>query len=146
MTLKIKARSAQTVLSAELAFNFDDTMANIAGTTVDFGVTTIGAANVFEMIPLPRGARVIGGAVTRSVAFDTAAYTVIVGDEDVANRYLASGDLKAVGSSALVPTGYISTGKPLRVSIANTDVCTTGKAVVRVDYVIADRVSEIYLK
>lgn len=146
MAKKIKARSAQTVLSAELMFNFDDTMVNVAGTEVDFGKTTIGAANVFEMLPLPVGARVIGGSVSRQVAFDTAAYTVIVGDADLADRYVVSADLKAVGSTAFLTPGYVSTGKPIRVSIANTDVCTTGKAVVRVDYVLADRVSEVHIK
>jgi hypothetical protein len=45
-----------------------------------------------------------------------------------------------------VPTGFVSTGEPIRVSLTNVDVCTTGKAVVRVDYVMADRVSEVHIK
>lgn len=146
MTLKIKARTAQTVLSAEFAFNFDDTMVNSAGETVDFGKTSITTADLFDVIPLPRGARVIGGSVARQTAFDTAGYTVSVGDATTIDRYLGATDLKAVGNTELVPTGFISTGEPIRVSITNVDVCTTGKAVVRVDYVMDGRVSEVHLK
>lgn len=145
MALKIKARSAQEVLSAEITFNFDDTMVNTAGVTKDFGLTAITAADLYDVIPLPMGARVIGGAVTRTVAFDTAGYTVSVGDKTSIARYMAGTDVKAVGSTSLVPTGFISTGEAIRISITNVDVCTTGQAVVRVDYVIANRVSEIYL-
>jgi len=59
-----------------------------------------------------------------------------------ANRYLASADLKAVGRTALLMTGYVSDGLPVRVSIAAADVCTTGKATLRVMYTIRDRASE----
>lgn len=146
MSKLIKARSAQTVLSAEVHFNFDDTMVNAAGAEVDFGLTNITAATLFDLIPLPAGARVIGGSVTRQTAFDTAGYTVSVGDETSIARYLGATDVKAVGSTSLVPTGFVSTGEPIRISLTNVDVCTTGKAVVRVDYVMANRVSEVHLK
>lgn len=145
MSKLIKARTAQTVLSAELTFNFDDTMVNVAGAEVDFGKTNITAATLFDVIPLPAGARVVGGAVTRTTAFDTAGYTVSVGDATSIARYLAGTDVKAVGSTALVPTGFVSTGEPIRISLTNVDVCTTGKATVRVDYVIDGRTSEVYL-
>lgn len=146
MAKLIKARSAQTVLEVEFKFNFDDTMVNTAGNEVDFGkVNAGGAAGIFEVAPLPVGAVVVGGSVDRSVAFDTAGYDVLVGDADVADRYLTSTDLKAVGSQALVPTGFISTGKPIRFKFSSDDVCTTGVCTVRVQYVIENRVSEVYL-
>jgi hypothetical protein len=129
---------------AEFTWSFDDTMVNSAGATVDFGVTTVGAANLFDVIKLPVGAIVIGGQLTVLTAFDTAAYTIILGDTTTANRYLASADLKAVGTTALLMTGFRNpTGLDLRLSIANTDVCTTGVASLRVHYIIDGRCSEV---
>lgn len=136
------SRSAQWPLVAEFSFNFDDTMDNTSGAEVDFGATNT-AASVVEVIPLPPGAVVIGGSVDRSVAFDAATYNVEVGDEDDADRYLASTDVKAVGSTALVPTGYRGTGQNIRVSFTAADVCTAGSATVRVEYVVEDRSNEV---
>ena len=141
MTLKIKARSAQTVLSAELAFNFDDTMVDVTGATKDFGLTNI-VATTFEVINLPQGAVVVGGDLTVSTAFDTASYAVVVGDVDVPNRYLATADRKGVARTALVPTGFASDGQNIRVGITNADVCTTGKARLTIEYMVPGRANE----
>lgn len=145
MALKIAARTAQDVLSAYFQFNFDDTMADTTdGTVRDFGATSITGTYSFEIIPLPPNAMVVGGAVTRQTAFDTAGYAIEVGDATTDDRYLASTDLKAVGSTALVPTGYIhASGENIRFTFTNTDVCTTGAAVIRVDYIVLDRATEV---
>lgn len=147
MALKIASRTAQNVLSSYFQFNFDDTMADATdGTVRDFGKTSITGTYFFEVIPLPPNAVVVGGSVTRQEAFDTAGYAVEVGDATDDDRYLASTDLKAVGSTALVPTGYIhATGENIRISFTNTDVCTTGKCIVRVDYVVLDRANEVQI-
>ena len=143
MTLKIKSRTAQYPLVAEFTFNFNDTMVNTAGNTVDFGLTNLGgAAGSFDVIPSPPGAVITGGEVVRSTAFDTASYAVVVGDSVTANRYLASTDLKGLGRTALVPTGYVSLGNDLRIGITNADVFTTGVCTVRIEYVVAGRATE----
>lgn len=147
MSKLIAARTAQTVLEAEFVFNFDDTMVNTAGNEVDFGKTNLGgAAGIFEVIPLPINATIVGGEVVTETAFDTAGFDVTVGDSGTANRYLASTDLKATGRAALVPTGYRGNGEDLRLAFSSDDVCTTGKMTVRVQYVVKDRVSEVTIK
>ena len=134
----ISARTAQPVMEAEFTFNFDDTMVNAAGATVDFGKVNI-ASSAFDIINLPPRAVVLGGEVITDTAFDTAGYDVVVGDADVANRYLASADLKGTGRAALTPTGYRGTGKPIRITIVSDDVCTAGKMTVRVQYITEGR-------
>lgn len=148
MSTLIKTRTAQYPLVAEFTFNFDDLMVPLSGGTaiagssnVDFGVTNI-AATSFGVINLPVDAVVIGGELAVETAFDTAAYAVIVGDATTTNRYLATADRKAVARTALVPTGYVSDGGVITIGITNTDVCTTGKATLRVMYTIRDRGNE----
>lgn len=144
MSKLIPARTAQTILSAEFSFNFDDTMVNAAGATVDFGKTNV-TATAFDAIPLPAGATIVGGSVVTETAFDTASYAVTIGDATSANRYLGSTDKKGTGVTPLVPTGFVSTGEKVRIGITNADVCTTGRATVRIEYTIKDRTSEVYL-
>lgn len=151
MATLIATRTAQRPLIAEFTFNFDDRMVPISGgtaiagtTEVDFGKTNI-AATVFEVINLPRDSVVIGGEVVTETAFDTASYSVTVGDSGTADRYLAATDKKGTGRTALVPTGYRNaSGLNLRVGVTNADVCTTGKMVVRVQYMIDGRADEVY--
>lgn len=145
----LAARSAQYPLVAEFTFNFDDTMVPVSGgtaisgtTEVDFGKTNI-AATIFKVIPLPIGATVLKGEVVRHVAFDTASYSMTVGDSASATRYLGATDVKAAGVTALVPTGFVGEGEDIRIAITNADVCTTGKCTVRVEYTIAGRTSEV---
>ena len=104
MAKLIPARGAQYPLVAEYTFNFDDTVVNTSGATVDFGKTNT-AATTIEIAPLPQGAVVIGGEVVTTTAFDAATYRVTVGDATTADRYLGSTDKKGTGRTALVPTG-----------------------------------------
>jgi hypothetical protein len=138
-------RGAQEVLNASFVFNFDDQMVPISGgtaiagtTRVDFGKTNI-VATAFDIINLPLDAVIISGELTVETAFDTASYAVIIGDSASTNRYLSTADRKAAARTALTPTGYRSLGEPLRITITNADVCTTGKATVRIQYVIHNR-------
>lgn len=144
-----KARAVQYKASMVFAFNFDDVMADSAGTTRDFGSLAGGSSALtvytFKVGGMPKGAVVTGGSLSRSVGFDTAGYDVTVGDTASANRYLASTDVKAAGSTALTPTGYVSDGEDLVVTVSTDDACTTGKAVLVVDYVRPGFVSEVAL-
>ena len=144
MALKKMERASQDVQALVFTFNFDDTMVSKAGVTCDFGATTVGAANVFEIAKLPVGARVVGGSFERLTAFDTAAYTVLIGDSSDTDRYLASADLKAAGTSALLlPWGTGTQGTTVEMSIANTDVCTTGRGRVTILFVIDGKAHEV---
>jgi hypothetical protein len=144
MALLTTARTAQAPLVAEFTFNFDDTMVPAAGgAAVDFGATNTSATTVVA-IPLPPNSTVIGGSVDRNEAFDAATYTVTVGDATTADRYLAATDVKAVGTTALVPTGYRNVaGENLQLTFTAADACTTGNATVRVEYVVANRATEV---
>lgn len=135
-------RGAQWPLVAEFTFNFDDTMKDVNGVEKDFGKTNT-AATSFVAIPLPTNACVIGGEVVTEVAFDAATYNITVGDSLVANRYMAATDKKGVGRTALVPTGFVGAGENVIVGITPADVCTTGKATVRVMYTIRGRTNEV---
>ncbi len=144
----IASRGAQDVLSAEFTFNFDDQMVPISGgtaiagtTRVDFGKTNI-IATAFDIIGLPPGAVIISGELVVTTAFDTASYAVIIGDSASTNRYLSTADRKAAARTALTPTGYVGAGEPIRITITNADVCTTGLATVRVQYVVPGRRTE----
>lgn len=138
-------RTSQRPLVARFTWNFDDTMVNSAGNSVDFGAANAGgAAGIFDVINLPVGAVVIGGSLVVETAFDTAGYDVTVGDSASATRYLGSTDVKGTGVTALVPTGYRNTGGlNLRMAFASDDVCTTGKAHLTVEYIIEGKSEEV---
>lgn len=149
MATLIATRGAQYVMETEFVFNFDDQMLPVSGGTaiantkeVDFGKTNI-VSTVFDVINLPAGAVVLSGSLTVETAFDTASYSVAVGDTAVANRYLAAADRKGVAVVPLVPTNYKGDGENLRVTILNADVCTTGRAVLRVQYITTGRTNEV---
>ena len=138
-------RGGQEVVSSSFVFNYDDQMVPVSGgtpisgtTRVDFGKTNV-VATVFDIIKIPVGATIISGELVTETAFDTASYAVIIGDSADDDRYLTTADRKGVARVALVPTGYCSLGEPIRITITNADVCTAGKATVRVQYVIQNR-------
>ncbi|MCJ7797290.1 MAG: hypothetical protein MUQ56_11090 [Thermoleophilia bacterium] len=151
-TLKL-ANTAQRVKSIVFEWNFGDSLKNTLGNLQDFGsVNTAAVAGTpdadskFAIATLPMGAMVVGGAITRSVAFDTLGYDITVGDVDNNSAYFATADLKGTGSNALVPTGIPCTtanGCSIIITVANDDVCTTGKAKVRVDYIVPGRAEEV---
>lgn len=143
MAKLIASRTAQYPLVAEFVFNFDDTMADKDGVVKDFGKVSL--AGVFDIIPLPPGATVIGGEVIVHTAFDTAGFDVMIGDSADEDRYLASTDVKSAGRTALVPTGFVGAGQNVRLTFASDDVCTAGKMTVRVMYVVDKRAQEVQI-
>lgn len=142
---RLKAtRQAQYPLVAEFTFNFDDTaIDSVAGTEKTFG-STFGQALVFEAIPLPPNANVIGGEVIVETAYATStAATLSVGDSASANRYANAVDLKTAARTALTLTGFRGAGENIRVAV-NTTVAnaTAGKATLRVMYTVQGRGNE----
>lgn len=143
MALLIPSRTSQYTMSSEFYFEFDDTVVNADGSTVDFGKTTTGADGIqADIINIPVGAVILSGSIVREEAFDTAAYSIEVGDSSNDDEYLTATDLKAAGITALVPTGKRVAG-PLRLTVANTDACTTGKCAIRVTYMLPGRANEV---
>jgi hypothetical protein len=116
------------------------------GDTRDFGLTNI-VETTFVVIPIPPGAQILRGELNVSEAFDTAGYLITVGDTADEDEYLTSADRKAVTTAPipLVMTGYTGTGLNIVINIVNTDVCTTGKAKLTVEYIVADRSCEVQI-
>lgn len=142
MALLRKNRSAQYLLVQEFTWTFGDTLANTAG--VASALNAVGS-QTFEPIGLPPAAVVVGGElVVNVVSNDATTATVSVGDSASATRYLAATSVKALGRTALVPTGYNGLGEDLRITVANgTGGATTGSYTVRLQYVIAGRSNEV---
>jgi len=142
MALLKPVRSGQYPMTAEFTWNFDDTIKEVGGTTVDMGKTNF-AATVADVINLPPGSVVISGVLYVTTAFDAATYAVIVGDSGATNRYLATADRKGVATTNLTPTGYVNTGG-LNISLGFTcaDALTTGVARLVVTYVVQGKANE----
>jgi hypothetical protein len=136
------SRGAQYVLSADFTFNFDDTMVATDGSTQDFGVSNT-ASTAWDIINLPEGAVVVGGAIVTETAFSDA-FTVTLGDSATPARYLSSTAITSAGLKAITPTGYRGKGENLRLTATASAAETSGKATVRVDFIIPDRVNEAY--
>lgn len=109
---------------------------------------TITAAHMNESavavpaMTLPVGAVVIGGSVIVDTAFDAATAVLDVGDAASANRYKNDVNIAATGITALVPTGYVSAGKPILVTPVFADAVTVGSLRLQVHYVIGGRANE----
>ena len=136
------SRTAQYTLSAEFSWTAADTMLDINGASTGF-ITA--AAHTVEPIPLPVGAVVIGGELVVTTAFDGSTYAVIVGDSASANRYLGTADRKAAALTALVPTGYVSLGENIRLTITPTGTTTAGAATLRIRYTVVGRAQEVQI-
>ena len=141
MAKLIATRGMQYPLFAEFTFTFDDTMVDIAGVTKDF--LTVGST-VVDCINLPVNAVVVSGSVTTETAVGgSTAYNVSVGDSASTTRYLGVTNRVAAGTTPLVPTGYVSLGEQIRVTVTPTVAdATAGKVTVRVEYIIRNRVNE----
>ena len=143
MAQKLATRGGQYPITAEFTFDVaNDTMKNTSGVGDNFKVV---GSHVFDAILLPQGAIVTDGeVVTETAVSGSTAYNVTVGDATSANRYLAATDRVAAGRTPLVPTGYVSNGEQVRVTVAPTVAdATAGKVTVRITYVIRNRVNEV---
>lgn len=138
-------RAAQPVQSAEFVFNFNDTaLDSVSGVAKTFG-SVFTDAIVFDAIPLPVGAVVVGGDLTVETAgVGPTAYTVAVGSAASAAGLLAATSLLAAGRTALTGLGVAHiAGANLRLTIASSVAnATAGKFRVRVEFVIENRACE----
>lgn len=141
MALLRKVRGSQPVQVAEFTFTIGDTMVNAAGAADAFASV---AAHVFDIIPQEAGMILVGGDVTTETAFaGSTAYNVKVGDATSDNRYLGTTDKVAAGRTALVPTGFVSTGEAIRLTVTPTVAeATAGKLTVRAHFIKRNRTTE----
>lgn len=110
--------------------------------TVEFSLADVTTGVDCEAIDLPPGAVVLSGDVVTTEAWDSTSTDVLdVGDAGSQNRYLNDGNIRALGARvALVPTGYVSTGKPLTVRwVSGGGTPGTGKCRLTVEYIILGR-------
>jgi hypothetical protein len=149
MALLKATRTAQTPLLAEFVFNYNDTMADIAGVTKTFGsvYTDLGT---FDAINLPLGAVVEGGEViVETQGAGPTAYTLSVGVNGATTAYATTVDLKGAAGTktafTLTTTSFSSLdGKNVRLTMNSTAAnATAGKFRVRVLYTIDGRANEV---
>lgn len=144
-----KTPGAQTVLAADFQFGYttggsDGTSDSILNTSAAVTSVAAAAGTTFDVINIPAGAQIVGGDLNVITAVaTTATATASIGDSGSPTRYLGATNLKAQARTALVPTGYISQGEPLRVTIANADgTGTLGKVKVTILFTLTGRVTE----
>lgn len=146
---KLRAtRTVQYPVVAEFVFNFNDTMNDTAGVEKTFG-SVYTDAGTFEVIPLPRGAVIVGGEViVETQGAGPTAYTASVGDADSATVLASAVDLLAAAGTryalALTAPLAINDGKNIQLKIASTVAnATAGKFRVRVMYTLDGKANEV---
>ena len=134
MTLSLKAStSRQYINSAEITLIWTDVQV-----AVGTGVT--------EVIRIPNGARVVGGAVVVETLFaTTGTATLDLGDAVDPDRYSASAfNLEVAAHNALTLTGFKYTTEDTidATVVVGTAVTTAGQVYIRIDYVEEDKAHE----
>lgn len=149
MALITKLRNAQTVLAAVFEFNWNDTMVNTSGTTVDLGAVTAGST--FNIITPPVNAIVVGGTVKNITPWvGPTACTIDIGDSDDTNRYTETAaidrkdpDAPATGFDMLGDHKQYSGSQAISMTLINSvAVATAGKTLVTINFVVPGRASE----
>lgn len=140
-------RAAQYPLFMEFVFNYNDTsIDSVSGASKSWG-STFGDNIVFDAMPMPPGATIIGGELIVETAFvGPTACTLAVGIAGNTAALLAATSLLAAGRTALLLTSPLlcNSGQNIRltqnVTVANA---SAGKARVRVQYTIDGRAQEV---
>lgn len=161
---KLASRTAQTELTAEFVFNFNDWVVDaVSGAKVTFGSTaansvdptepglTAGTGVVFDCLPMPVGAVIIGGAVIVETAFIGIGIgaTLNLGIAGSPSALISALDLDAATAGSrtavLLTAPLVSNaGQNLRLTTAGlTATATAGKVRVRVNYTIDGRSTEV---
>lgn len=135
-------RAAQKVMWASFTFNITDTMVNSAGASQAFSA----AAGIFDVINLPVGAKVIGGAlVVETVSNDSSTATLKIGDSANDARYLGATTIKTAARTGISATGYHGLGENVRITLANAGGdATAGKVTIELMFVTDGRADEAY--
>lgn len=125
-----KNSSRQYPLVAKVEFAYDDLTSGVAE----------------EAIDLPGGARVVGGRIAITTAFDSVTSdTLTVGDGTTADRYASGVDGQAVGSTELTPDEAANTVGKGAVGLTWTESgggVSQGAGFLEVEYVIDGRANE----
>lgn len=166
MAKLLASRTAQFPLTAEFAFNFSDYVTDtVSGAKVTLGSTvavadpasqvsglTGAAANtiVFDAIPMPVGAVIVGGEVIVETAVTgSTAYTVSLGIAGNTTALANAVSALSTGRTALTLTTPLisnASGQNLRATIAYTVAnATAGKVRLRVQYTIDGRANEVQI-
>lgn len=113
---------------------------------VDFTQPDLPTGTAVLAVDLPGGARVIGGQIAVTTAFDSATSdTLTVGDGTTADRYAAGVNGQVAGVTALTPDELANGATSAGVYITNTAAGAEGTAGVgflEVHYVIEGRANE----
>jgi hypothetical protein len=141
-----KADTAQYVLSVEKEILWSDVVTDIdTGASSALGLS--GSVNFDLTGALPYGAVVVGGDIVVDPVFvsgGAGALTVSVGDPASAGRYANAVSVLAAARTALTVTGFrYAVATELMATVISTLVSplTSGKAIVRIEYVVEDRAS-----
>lgn len=161
---KLASRSAQYPLYADFTFSFNEWAVDAVSQVKEtFGSTVANSTDplepglvaatgvVFDAIPLPVGAVVVGGEVIVEQAFVGigAGATMILGVAGDTACFLASTDLDAAVVGTRIPlllTKVLASnnGQNVRLTTAGlTATATAGKVRIRVEYTIDGRTSEV---
>ena len=164
MSKKQATRGAQYPLTAEFVWSFNEwVIDSVDGVKKTFGATvanstdpnesglTAGTGVVFDAIPMPLGAVVVGGELIVETAYAGigAGATIIVGVAGDTASLLASTDLDAAAAgsrTALLLTKPLvcNGGLNVRMTTAGlTATATAGKCRLRVNYTIDGRANEV---
>lgn len=115
--------------------------------TPEIGLADLPEDTAVGVMDLPNGASIVMGEVIVTQAFNAGTADILdVGDSGSANRYLNDGNINAIGRVALVPTGFVNTGKTtITLTRDKTGTAPTqGKLILRVGFVINGRSSEVF--
>lgn len=158
------SRTAQYLLMAELAFAFNNWVVDsVDGAKKTFGSTaanstdpsepglTAGTGLVFDCIPLPPGAVIVGGEVIVEQAYAGigAGATLSLGIAGSTTALVNALDLDAATAGArtaltLTAPMLANTGQNLRLTLAGlTATATAGKVRIRVQYTIDGKSNEV---
>lgn len=158
----LASRTAQYPMFAEFVFNYNQWVIDSAdGTKKTLGSTVAlstdptetalngPAANtiVFDAIPLPIGAVIVGGEIIVETAYaGSTAATVSAGIAGTTTAFANAVDMKTAARTALTITSPLTSnaGQNVRLTIAYTVAnATAGKVRVRVMYTIDGRTNEV---
>lgn len=163
---KYASRSAQEALTAQHTFSFNEwSVDSVSGVKTTYGSTVAtstdpteaglvaGTGIVFDCIPLPVGAVVIGGEVIVEEAYVGVGVgaTLTVGIAGNTACYLAALDLDAAAAGSRTPLLLTSAlasnnGQNVRMTTAGlTATATAGKVRIRVTYTIDGRTTEVQI-
>jgi hypothetical protein len=163
---KLASRTAQYPLIAEFVFNHNEWVVDSAsGAKVTFGSTvpnatdpseaslTAGTGVVFDCIPMPVGAVIVGGEVVVENAFVGIGVgaTLNLGIAGSTSALVSALDLDAAAAgarTALTMTAPLlcNSGQNIRLTTAGlTATATAGKVRVRVQYTIDGRSNEVQI-